>query len=88
MLSSSVTVDGHPAPNTCANIFKTFIPVVANPLRENTVPAFVLKVVDGLRPPDTPCEHKNRIAQSYSALVQTERRAAMINGEAVTMELA
>jgi hypothetical protein len=37
--------------------------------------------------PDTPFDHKNRITERYSSLVQTESGAAMINSKAATMEL-
>jgi hypothetical protein len=32
-------------------------------------------------------DHKNRITEHYSSLVKTESRAAIINGNAATMEL-
>jgi hypothetical protein len=48
----------------------------------------VLKVFDGLLPPITPPDHKNRINERCSSLKQTESGVAMTNGEAATMELA
>jgi hypothetical protein len=36
---------------------------------------------------DTPYDYKNWITEQYSSLVQTESRAAVINGEAEMMEL-
>jgi hypothetical protein len=34
-----------------------------------------------------PSDHKNRITERFSSLVQTESGAAMINGKAATIEL-
>jgi hypothetical protein len=37
--------------------------------------------------PHTLSDHKNWITEQYSSLVQTESRAAMINGTAVMIKL-
>jgi hypothetical protein len=49
---------------------------------------FVLEVFDGLWHLITPSDRKNLITECCSSLVQTESRAAMIDGKAAMMELA
>jgi hypothetical protein len=63
--------------NTCATIFEFFNPLFP----------YCAESLSWIAAPDTPSDHKNRISKHCSSLLQTESGAAMINGNATTMEL-
>ena len=73
--------------NNCENIFLNFSIIRRQPVAAKHCPRIVLKVFDVFRPLIHPSDHKKRITERCSSLVQTESGTAMVNVTFATKEL-